>query len=313
LQQATALLREAQPLRPLFERGPFDEKSLFAKTLAKVAEPGQIAPRVVPVQALAPRLEWILTDWELAAARIDRLDCQLTQFTYDPALEVESRGTGTLTLDRTGRAAFELNSATIQPGDVSRKIGKDGRPFRLKADQPARWHWTDSQVVRIDPAARTFEEWSNQTSLTTRSINGEFHPEPPPLPSESAAADNEPPADSLQNLASLFPFVLGMSVDDLVRQFEVELLRDASPDAWLKLKPRSSDAVGPFREVTLILGSAPNYRPSAVKVVSNSGLERVLVFRNLDVNRAPLADAARLERPNLRGYRRISRPDLPPP
>jgi hypothetical protein len=103
-----------------------------------------------------------------------------------------------------------------------------------------------------------------------------------------------------------------MSADGLVQQFEVELLRDASPDAWLKFKPRVPNT-GAFREITLILGSAPNYRPSALKVVSHSGLERVLVLQNISINRAPMANVARLERPNPKGYRRIPRPDALPP
>jgi hypothetical protein len=201
LKWARGVSSEIQPLKAALAAGPFGEKSLFAKTLAGMISPGQIAEyrrqqsaaASQPVTGVRPsepltiadrnaRLAQVLAEWEKAVSRIDRLDCQFHRFKYDRTFEVEWRSTGALSIAKSGRAMYRIAPDPIKPGEVSKKLATSGAPYTLKSDEPDRWHWTGKSVIRVNEKTRTFEE----LVLPGNVRPGEFEPDPPPLPEEAA-------------------------------------------------------------------------------------------------------------------------------
>lgn len=137
----------------------------------------------------ASELDTILKEWESAASRIRRLDCDFSRFQYDPDFEIEKRGTGSLAVDRTGRAFYKIAPTVIRPGALGRKFGKDGSRLQLQADRAERWYWTSDRVIRVDDVERTFDEFA----LSGRTEPREFLPEPPALPEDDPCPDDNAP------------------------------------------------------------------------------------------------------------------------
>jgi hypothetical protein len=187
---AESLAAEADVLRLLLSNGPFDANSLFAKALTRTLthEQREQVSRLPngPLGAgvgLRPKVsvDEVLSEWERAAARRGRLDCDFTRFRYDSTVGIEFRGQGSLAVDRRGRAVYRIEPAEIPAGAAGAKRGPGGIPYELKAENPDRWHWTGTSVIRVNDAARTFEEWR----LPGRSADGEYLPDPPALPEDA--------------------------------------------------------------------------------------------------------------------------------
>jgi hypothetical protein len=178
---------ESKRLCLAFEGDPFDRTSLFYKTFMKIADSEQLAEfewwrndaaerakrdadptdRVPVAKAVLldrdeslddPRqLAAVLRTWGQATAKIDRLDCTFTWYTYDTTFETERRATGSLAVDRQGRAAYRLIPAVIRRAAVSGKCGTNGAPYELRPNPPARWHWTGASIVHVNEAEGTFD------------------------------------------------------------------------------------------------------------------------------------------------------------
>jgi hypothetical protein len=104
----------------------------------------------------ATELDQILADWEKAASRVRRLDCEFTRFKYDHTFEIETHGEGNIALEGPRQARYRLVPSPIA-GIVARKMAQNGQPFGLKADSPVSWHWTGTQVISVDETERTFQ------------------------------------------------------------------------------------------------------------------------------------------------------------
>jgi hypothetical protein len=135
----------------------------------------------------ASELDTILEKWESAALHIQRLDCHFTRVRYDPVFEIETRGTGSLAVARTGSAFYKIAPAVILPGAFGRKVGKSGDRLQLQRDRAERWYWTGDSVIRVDDVERIFEEFTLRGTTKDR----EFYPEPPALPEEEPSPDGD--------------------------------------------------------------------------------------------------------------------------
>ncbi len=105
------------------------------------------------------------------------------------------------------------------------------------------------------------------------------------------------------------PFLLGMPVEALRKQFEIELVRQTDTEVWLRFIPIWRDDAALFERATLIL-SKDRYVPKAIQMIDATGSETVHVFKNVQINlvregEVGPAGVENLERPDLRGYRRV--------
>jgi hypothetical protein len=328
----TRLGQESGALGTALKSGPFDMQSLLAKTLRTTLTPEQlellnrvkgnlVASTQSPARGAGPaveqlrfddprRLETILKEWDLAATRLQRLDCRFIRMKYDPVFEVEFRSQGILAVDRQGRALYTIAAAEINPGDRSRKTSKGGMQYELKADSPDHWCWTGNSVIRVDDRAGTYEE----VLLPRPDQNVEYQPERPALPENLGSGRREPRPAIKPDLTEVFdslyeplggwakPFLLGMPSDELKRRFKVIVLSEDDAEVRLQFEPIWPRDKMQFSSAQLIL-SRPGYRPRALKSVGPGGAETVHVFSDVAVNapdeRAPLGG------PDLAGFRKI--------
>jgi hypothetical protein len=161
-----------------------------------------LSPASRQATGVDPKLEGILQKWEKASARIRRLDCAFSRFTYDKTFDIERRATGRLAIDTEKRGMYTVAPVTYAPGEVSKRHTRDGRPFQLRPDDPYRWHWTGDAVILVDEKERTFEEIAYPLQRAGRDAaiggkpatsagaspldgsEGEFRPEAPTLPDD---------------------------------------------------------------------------------------------------------------------------------
>jgi hypothetical protein len=269
-------------------------------------------------------LDDILRAWEQAAAQRGRLDCNFTRFRYDPTFEVETRGEGSLAVDRLGRGAYRIGPATIPAGAVVNKRNRAGVPYALKAETSDRWHWTGTNVIRMNETERTFEETKRRAKVQ----NGEFQPDSPELPKDASppkapepinrpAAPPQPDAEPkfrvtlpeffagivlgfaiVHALSNFEPadvvierfrlartFLLGTPARELRERFDVTILKQTDAEIWLKFRPRRQEDVASLQHITLILDVA-SYLPRAIKETDPTGTESVYVFKDVSVTDA---------------------------
>jgi hypothetical protein len=93
-----------------------------------------------------------------------------------------------------------------------------------------------------------------------------------------------------------------MSARELKNRFQIELKKETDTEVWLEFTPRLAKDRANVSKAVLILAKN-GYRPMALKIVDPTDAEMVHVFKDVQINRrGPVED---LERPNLRGYRRV--------
>jgi hypothetical protein len=337
------LSSESKSLRQQWISATGSGGSLFVKTLATMTSPEQLAEfrrredfstrpsqPAVPVRLAAIQeqiqpakpLEAILKEWEQATAKVYRLDCKFQSFKYDPTFEVEKRGTGSLAVDRRGRAVYRLTPVMIHPDERSRKKGKEGALYALQSDPHVSWHWTGRSRIHVDETARAFDE----TVFPVAPRAGEeFRPNPPALPQEdkpqsrnNAVAAKQPPsgpqaapqgtisdraeeiivaalvapivwkldraiADGPRELPFARPFLLGMSAETLKERFKITVVKQADAEVWLNFIPlQRADALN-FEKAVLIL-ETPSYLPIALQLTDPTGSQTVHKFCDVKIN-----------------------------
>jgi hypothetical protein len=292
------------------------------------------------LQSVAPppaasELDTILNDWWLATSHIRRLDCDFALIKYDQTFEIETRGTGSLAITRTGQAFYKVAPAAIRPGSLGRKVGTSNDRMILRAASAECWYWTGDGIIHVDDVDRTFEEFRFP----------EFHPESPALPADqpsrvgnaSAASARQHGVkystadvgiceairilvaadlgaffklfhESIQEFWLARPFLLGMPIDELRHRFRIELQVQNENEIRLKFEPKSERDQARFSRATLILRKE-RYEPRAIKMIDSTGSATVHVFADVRVNsnwRDVYFSRDPLSRPDLRGYRSVN-------
>jgi hypothetical protein len=289
----------------------------------------------------AARLETVLKGWEAAAAKIERLDCDFYRFRYDATFEVEKHGTGSLALDRQGRALYKIAPPQIAPGQVGRKKGKNGQPFALQADQAERWHWTGKSIFQIDDEEHVYQEIrldGKSDGVDQPPESSSRHEEPPavdrgagdaPAPAKRPASVDERPLTLRKWVAGLaFAMALSAALSNPELSAEInEALKEfplarpfllGMPVAELKERfdvtltnQTDSEIWLTFKpkqkkqqarlREAFLILKSDGYLPSAVKIIDPAGGETVHSFRNLRVNAPGGVDLG--APPKLDGYR----------
>ena len=230
---------------------------------------------------IAPELEVILTAWMRAVSRIERLQCTFTQFTYDHAHLVETRAEGSIVVDAPDRAFYCVTPTNLN-GSTSSPRKRDGKAYALRTeDRDLAWMWSGGRVVHLDMRRKIYES--------------------APL----GDGDQPPAADDQFFLAR--PFLLGMSVPNLIQRFSVSIKRRHVNEVWLSFTPRQSQPPAPYREAILILAMG-DWQPRALKLTDPRGdVESVHVFKQFVVN--PLRSLTKqhlLDANGVTGFREIT-------
>jgi hypothetical protein len=259
---------------PVTGTAPAETKSTHAKR-----------PKSPPVEDVEPELNAYLAEWENASSKIRRLDCEFQRFRYDPIFEIEKRGLGTLALEQGRRAKYRVASATLIPGDVSKKKGKAGSPYKLEACTAECWHWTDWELFKFDDQEHSYDKI-------------DIHPRGA---SEHLGFTLFSFSEELVELLFLKPFVLGIPAEQFKGRFKVKLLKESWHEVRLELVPRRKKEFDCYEKAVLILDRR-SWLTQALKVYDPTGSETVHIFQNTRVNSAAGDDLSTV---NVEGYRPV--------
>lgn len=245
-------------------------------------------PAPLRVEALDPKLEAILQDWERESAQIKVLQGKHFRQEFNKVFSVEKRSMGVFYYEAPDKGRFDMQGVAIKEGDVSRKIDpQTQKPYQLASGTDQGWVCTGTDVLMIDPVAKQFE----------------ISPIPPQLQGQNI-------------IQSPLPFLFGMKAADAKRRFKLTLYSDTKAAWVIDAEPRNQMDAQNYKVARIAL-SKENFVPMEVSLIDPPGtLMTVYTFRDVKVNPGkgvvaallPLFKDANPFQPNLRGYKKV----LPP-
>lgn len=97
-----------------------------------------------------PKLETVLQTWGQRSARVRKLTGNHARFIYQKASDVERRGVGSFAFESPDRGMLKVLPAELKEGTVSKKIGANGEPLRVVADEPEKWVCDGEQILQME-------------------------------------------------------------------------------------------------------------------------------------------------------------------
>lgn len=232
----------------------------------------EVQPMIVPKPD--PELEQVLKDWERNTALFKKLTGEFVVFRYDPIFEVEKRAEGKFVHEAPDKGNYERLAVEISPSEKSKKIGKDGKPYKLESDAPERWVCTGKEVIKINVKEKTYEKMS--------------------IP---------PEAQGQNIIEGPLPFLFGMKADRAKEKYKLKLLKKNKTEIWVQAVPRkNADASNWIRAIIII--DAEKFIPTAVKLYDPTEAETVHIFRNVEINKNRIFEANPFK-PNLFGLKPV--------
>src|SRR5258708_4630062 len=175
-------------------------------------------------------------------------------------------------------------------GEVSKRNGKRGIPYALKADHGEWWQWSGPQLFRIDDIAHTYE-----------SID---------VPANGRISFFFNDVD-VWHFFCAKPFLLGMPMAEFKKQFAPTILTTDADEVRLKLAPRRKE-IAIWCESAVLILDRRTWLAKAVKTQDVTGAESVHVFKNMTVNSWAKWWNDDLSNPSLEGYRQIKAETVSP-
>ena len=240
-------------------------------------------------QPVSEELQRILDEWERKSALIKSLHGKHTRVVYNVVFEVEKRSEGKWYVETPDKGRIDLVGLSPQKGEVSKRIGKSGKLFRLAADRAEKWICDGIEIKMVNDEEKNYEVADLPKHLRgTNIING-------PL-----------------------PFLFGMKAAEIKRRYHIELIPTNNAEVHtLRIVPRRPNDQDNYQEAFIRLEKT-RFLPTAVKLVDPTGnLETVYTFTILGVNN--VNDANFLSKmaglfgagdsdpfhPNLKKYKRV--------
>ena len=241
---------------------------------------------VLQLQNLPPELEKILADWEIASAKIKKLQGEHYRYVYDYVFMVEKRSQGLFYYEAPDKGRIDLVGRKVRSGTVAVKLDPNtGKQVKLKveADRPEKWICDGQQISMVNVIDKTVERF--------------------PIPPENKGASI---------IDGPLPFLFGMPAEKAKRRYFLKLLKSPSQSQiWLEARPRwRQDAVN-YRQAKVILDKK-TFLPVAVQLIDPPGTkETVFTFLNLEPNKRRRIFGGNPFNPWLRGYRIVQKINMP--
>ena len=243
-------------------------------------------------EPVSEELQKILVEWEKKSGLIKSLHGKHTRVVYNHVFEVEKLAEGKFYLQTPDKGRIDLVGLSPQKGEISKRIGASGKPFRLEADRAEKWICDGIEIKVVDEDAKSFESTDLPKHLRgTNIVNG-------PL-----------------------PFLFGMKAEETKRRYKLELIPTKNLDVHtLRVVPRLRNDADNYKEAFVRLEKT-RFLPTAVKLVDPTGnLETVYTFTILGVNNVNnsniitrigkelFGEDADPFNPNLKKYKRVLAP-----
>lgn len=205
---------------------------------------------VEKVQPVSPELQKILEEWERKSSQIRSLHGTHTRTVYNIVFEVEKRSEGKWYVETPDKGRIDLIGTPPKKGEVSKRIGKSGKPFRIEADRAEKWICDGIEIKMVNDEDKSYEVADLPRHLRgTNIING-------PL-----------------------PFLFGMKAEEIKKRYLIELLETKNQDVHtLRVEPRRQNDQDNYKEAFVRLEKV-RFLPMAVKLVDPTGnLETIYTF-----------------------------------
>lgn len=222
---------------------------------ARVPVPQHAVPDLPPEDEISEELEELLRQWEIKSSLIKSLKGKHKRTVYNLVFQEEKIADGKFYLETPDKGRIDLVGTPPKEGDKSFRIGKNGEPFRLVADQPERWICTGDEVIVVNDGDKSYEVM--------------------PLP---------PEAKGKNIVNSPLPFLFGMKAEEAKRRFHFTISKNTKEMAVLIVTPRLASDRQNYIEAFVMLEKT-NYLPTAVKLFDPTGsIETVYKFESVKIN-----------------------------
>lgn len=152
---AGRLLEAQQPGRARLEEVPPARQTPRATT-----ETAQRIPRPeagnIEVQ-IPQELEDLLVQWEQNSSQIQRLHGEFERFVYDTVFCVEKRSRGEFWYEAPDKGRMDFQVVPIKEAINPKKLGNNGKPYAVQADEAQRWVCTGTEIFIIHEAQKLYD------------------------------------------------------------------------------------------------------------------------------------------------------------
>jgi TIGR03009 family protein len=230
----------------------------------KLVRPG---PNELRVNNVPPDLMKILKDWEVASAKIKKLEGQHRRWEYDYVFKVLKRNTGVFYYEAPDKGRIDLepvpNPAVAKnappPLEKGKKHWLTGKEldFELKPGPAERWYCNGQLITQVDDESKT------ATQMVI-----------PPQAQGEHISDGP------------LPFLFGMPAAKAIQRYDMKLLSEdkKAGKAWIEARPRWQTDRSNYQLATIIL-DLKTFLPDAVRLIDPAGTkETAFKFVDLQVN-----------------------------
>lgn len=213
------------------------------------------------------RIDFVLKRWEAASQQTKTAECEITRWVYDNVFEVDKRAVGRLAYIEGSLLVIDIERIQVDPKSLSRKIGSNGRRFKVESAPPESWIFSPDEIRIVDHVSKTMDIIPLPHLDKVQKFEYPFAFFGWPLSSEGA-----------------IPFVFHVSADDFKKRFDISITKEEPKSVTVLLHPVESRDRANFSEALVKL-DAQTYMPIATKVTDPSGnLDTVYLFANWKVS-----------------------------
>jgi hypothetical protein len=244
-------------------------------------------------------LEIILTNWTTVGTAIESLSATFIRQEYDTALAVETRMTGRVHFESSGRGLYAVEPPANIARQKSDRTTSRNRPYQLNVAPAETFYWIQGQFLRINPVRREYELLE--------------------VPERFREVDASATADSWDiiwtRLGCVRRTVPGLVEPDLAAlhaRFDWSLLTYDEQQIILTGTPKSDGEKRNYSQIHLTL-DAETYFLKSLRTIDPAGSREVVhTFSNMQVN-APRTASTPDWAPELIRLRLLTAPPLAPP
>ena len=232
-------------------------------------------------QPVSPELDALLKQWEVASARIERLEGEHQRRVYDKVFKVEKLSFGKFYHEVPDKGRIDIESANVPKGAKSERLDpRTKQPYDLIGDAREKWVCDGKRIVEID-------EQNKEANIISI-----------------------PPRGQGENIMNgPLPFLFGMEAERAKKRYQLKLMSDKiNPktrrrQVHIRAFPRWQSDGQNWSEAHIILDD--RFLPLHVKLVDSADTkDTVFTFSNLKPNkRKPIFFGKDPFHPSLRGYK----------
>lgn len=153
---AGRLLEAQQPGRARLQEAPPARQAPAAttETAQRIARPeaGNIEVQI------PQELEDLLVQWEQKSSKIQRLHGEFERYVYDTVFCVDRRSRGEFWYEAPDRGRMDFLPGIVpDPAVNPKRLGNNGKPFAVQAEEPQKWVCTGKDIYIIHETQKLFD------------------------------------------------------------------------------------------------------------------------------------------------------------